>query len=598
MRISATNGASQTSCTYVVGETTGCRLSTLSDGTWTLTAAVTDRAGNQAEAPASLAVVVAATPTVEPLVLTSSDDPSDGVMAVDVKGAASGRLVVVTASDGQRTITCSFIASPSVQGCTLVGVEPGRWSVVATPMDSSGNAGPTTEPLRFEFGGRYAPDGLGGGLFERSAGRTRPLDSEASVALLASMLALIALKRRRDSEPERLDNEDREESGVANYSAGSGSGGIDLRSDWYRPWSSDRLDFGIKQLAHKVHRISPMVGRSLDDGSYLRAIAGILWLALPLLGAVLGIIAALDTSFVVVLPSLWIVIALLVIGTLDAAAGLVAVATYGTAVLIGGGFESADSLRGYLGLAGLMFLIGLVASATRPYRRTSVDDHVWNRIVDFVLIPLFGAWAAGSIFKAIPHLSGLDVDWSNRVGTVEISALLILAVRFALENFARVTVASRLQLIENEHLPKPSETQKMGSRIIRAAVFAFVAVVFVGANWWLAGGVVMFLVPRLLEPFTDRLPRIRGHSRFVPRRLVRVVMMLIVMHWWSQLVLKLVDSNEVQWSFVLMSVPGLALGVVDWFARDDAKWPSNLVSRSLGIATLVIGVAIVRGWIL
>jgi hypothetical protein len=46
-----------------------------------------------------------------------------------------------------------------------------------------------------------------------------------------------------------------------------------------------------------------------------------------------------------------------------------------------------------------------------------------------------------------------------------------------------------------------------------------------------------------------------------------------------------------------MGIPGLALGVVDWFAREGEEWPSTVVSRVLGAVTLLVGVALVRGWL-
>lgn len=107
----------------------------------------------------------------------------------------------------------------------------------------------------------------------------------------------------------------------------------------------------------------------------------------------------------------------------------------------------------------------------------------------------------------------------------------------------------------------------------------------------------MFLVPKLVETKADKFPNSALLHRFLPRNLVRVVAMLLVMLWWGELVGGAVDSHEVQWSFVLMSVPGLFLGVADWFGRDGEEWPSTVASRVLGVATLVLGIALVRGWL-
>jgi len=47
-----------------------------------------------------------------------------------------------------------------------------------------------------------------------------------------------------------------------------------------------------------------------------------------------------------------------------------------------------------------------------------------------------------------------------------------------------------------------------------------------------------------------------------------------------------------------MGIPGLAVGVADWFGREVDDWPSTATSRILGVLTLLLGVALVRGWLL
>ena len=589
-------------CTYVVGDSDGCELPELTDGTWTVSAGVVDLAGNAAAAPDTLDIEVDSAAPAEVLTVSSTDDPADGRMDMRVAGPGDGALVTITATDGTTTVTCTYVAAPETTGCALEGVTPGNWSVVATSADSAGNTGADSSPYTFARTAAPAPvvpeddaDGANGAA--PGGGQSGQVPTEETIRLLASMLALLAIRRRSDNGPTRLGEEDRDSSGVAEFAAGSGSGGLDERTDAYRPPRWDRLDDWMCAAAARVARLSPVFGRAMDDGSYLRALAGIFWLAMPVTGAALGVAAAASTDSVVSLPALGLFVALLVVGTLDAFAGLVAAGAYLVTVLLGGGMDSTDALRGFLGLAAPMFLVGLVASAMRPYRRASVDDHVWNRCVDFVLIPLIGAWAAGAMFSAVPHLSGYDVAWSGRVGTVELATLLVLSGRYVLENTARMLVSVRLARIENESFPEPVDGQRPFSRIVRTAVFAFVAWVFIGGNWWLGAGTAMFLLPKIVETRTDSFPNLPTVHRFVPRNLVRIVAMLFVMLWWGLLVDGAVDANEIQWAFVLMGIPGLALGVVDWFAREGDEWPSTFLSRVLGVATLAVGVALVRGWL-
>ena len=73
---------------------------------------------------------------------------------------------------------------------------------------------------------------------------------------------------------------------------------------------------------------------------------------------------------------------------------------------ISGGIDSTDAIRGLLGLAVLSFAIPLVASTTRPFRRNSAksENWLWTRTSDVVLLSLFGAWAAGAMYDALPGL--------------------------------------------------------------------------------------------------------------------------------------------------------------------------------------------------
>ena len=615
-------GITVTTGTTGSGSTAGNNKKGRSGGGSTTTTTVPS--GNKTTKPRGTAVNVPTSvpksPAGTPDLRTSSDtgvDPADNVTSdrtprVGIEGLSNGDALTLTAQQGATSFTCSYVVGKS-DGCDMPELADGTWTLTASVIDLAGNTADAPGSLEFTVGPEapvevpvvtstvvpttsVAPNRAtdSGGS---DGGESGPLHGEDTIRLIASMLALAAIARRRSDEPRHLGDDDRSASGVAEFAAGSGSGGLDLRSDAYVPPRWDRLDDWMCAVAARSARFSPALGRVLDDGSYLRALVGVLWPVIPAIGAVLGVVAAGNSDHVVTLPALGLFIALLVVGALDAFAGMAAATSYLVSMLLCGGMDSADALRGFLGLAAAMFLVGLIASAMRPYRRVSAGDHLWNRFVDVVLITLIGAWSAGTMFSAVPHLSGYDVAWSGRVGAVEVAALATLLVRWALENAARILVSVRLARIENETFPSPVAGQRLVSRTVRTIVFAFVAWVFVGGNWWLAAGSAMFLVPKLIETQADRFPNSPVLHRMLPRNLVRIVVMLFVMLWWGLLVDGAVSSNDVQWAFVLMSIPGLCLGVADWFARDGEEWPSTVLSRLLGAVTLVVGVALVRGWL-
>jgi outer membrane protein OmpA-like peptidoglycan-associated protein len=63
MTISATNGTNTVSCTYVIGSGTNCTLPTLTDGTWNISATLTDTAGNSSPASGALALTIDTLPS-------------------------------------------------------------------------------------------------------------------------------------------------------------------------------------------------------------------------------------------------------------------------------------------------------------------------------------------------------------------------------------------------------------------------------------------------------------------------------------------------------------------------------------------------------
>lgn len=438
---------------------------------------------------------------------------------------------------------------------------------------------------------------------------TPPLDTNALLGLAVSAFALLALNRRTlsalpavETSSENKEETGREEAGgdLASVEAGFGRNAHTAIEDRIRPPHVFRIDNAIKKIALWCDRQSPMLARIADDGSYARSLFGIGWVLLPIAGVITGVASVFNTDFIVMIPSLALVTVALVIGGLDAASGFAFTVAYGITMLLGGGFSSVNSVRGFFGLAIMSFAPALIASAVRPFRRISVGvDDMWNRINDFVLITLFGAWATGSMYSALPSLTTYKPDHSDRTDYIQLVMLLVLACRWILENGARTLTPLRLGKVEVGEFDEPSQTQQLVSYVLRTALFVFVAVVFIGNTWALWVGAAMFLVPKIIKHFSDTFPNVPFLHRYVPRKLFRTVVMLFVGMWWSTLIQSRFgdSSDSVLYGFVLLGIPGLVLGVVDMFGRDGKKWQSTPLSKSLGVVVLIIGVLTVRGYI-
>ena len=438
-----------------------------------------------------------------------------------------------------------------------------------------------------------------------------PMSNSATIALLASALALLAVSRKSpDAAPVQNEspnsdtpsegNVEREEAGgdIASVGAEYGAHSNELREDRLRTPRFEWVDLLLNRIASSFDRVSPLISRVADDGAYVRTLLGFMWLLLPLAAITAGIASAFDTDFIVMIPSLKFVIAICILGVIDAFAGMLFALSFGVALLLGGGFTSVDSVRGFLGIAVFSFAPPLIAASTRPFRRDSNEDQIhWKRLVDFVLGALFGAWATGGMFGALPSLTTYKPIHSDRTDLIQLVVLLAIASRWIFENVARIYAPQRLRIVEIEEFREVAPMQPFTSLIIRTAMFLFVAAPFIGNNWALWVGGAMFFIPKVVGKFADQFPNFALVHRYLPHNLFRVVVMLFVSLWWGLLINDRYGEspNAVLYAFVLLSVPGIALGVTDWFARESKEWPSTAVSKLLGVAILVIGILCVRG---
>lgn len=144
-------GSADVSCNFVATGTSGsCDLSTLVDGSWTISA-VQAIGTTVSSATAGLPVTVDTTPTSArtPDLAASSDSGSsnsdeitnDNTPTVNVAGV-TGTAVVTATKDGV-SVTCTVSAG----ACTLGTLSDGNWSITVAETDAAGNVSTTAAPL-------------------------------------------------------------------------------------------------------------------------------------------------------------------------------------------------------------------------------------------------------------------------------------------------------------------------------------------------------------------------------------------------------------------------------------------------------------------
>ena len=245
----------------------------------------------------------------------------------------------------------------------------------------------------------------------------------------------------------------------------------------------------------------------------------------------------------------------------------------------------------------------MLASAARPFRREGAQGIVgaWDRTADFVMIVLFGAWGAGSMFSSLPGLTGFRPSYAGDVSRIQLVVLVVLIVRYVLENATTSLTTSRLRELTSTSLPSPSNIQIIISSLTRTASYVFVAAVFIGNNWALWTGAALYLLPKLVALVDDKFPNIESLHRYMPRGILKLTFMMFVVRWWGQLLTTNIGDSEkmITFGFVFLGMPGFITTVMGWFGRSSTReWKQNWFTRISGLVLLIVGFLIVRGVLL
>ena len=374
------------------------------------------------------------------------------------------------------------------------------------------------------------------------------------------------------------------------------------RGDRSRTWrwaGTARVDRLSLELPGRIAPHSPLLARVINDAGYLRAVLGSAYLVMPVLGAVLAVAAVSSVDGAALPPVVGLATALAVLGVFDALAGVIAVVVFVTGVVLLGGITSTDAARTLLGLATLWFTAPLIAGTARPLRRppTMTRQEYWDRTADVVIASLVGAWAVQVIVQGLPGLARLDLPIAARASSIALFVLAALAVRMVIETVAAHWYPRRLSQVQPADMREPSTAQRLAAHLLVLGIFVFVAFSYLGSCWQLYVGGALFILPKLLDLVADRLPNSPRLHAVTPRGIVEIVLMLFVGAVVGSIVLGYFSSGQeaIRNAFVLLSLPGLALALLELFGRDGPERELPFRHQLLGIPLVAIGVLLALG---
>ena len=359
--------------------------------------------------------------------------------------------------------------------------------------------------------------------------------------------------------------------------------------DGSRTWRwplTDSIDRIALAVSTRIHRASPLAARVVADGSTMRAALGSGSVLAPVTGALLGVAAAVDTGGHPVAPSLTLMFALIVLGVFDSFSGFVAATAFGVAVALSGGIESADSVRALLGVGSIWFAIPLIAAGARAFRRPPAESAAdrWHATADVVMGSLLAAWSIQSVVSSLPGLSGLSMPIAERADLVAVVVVVALVARYCVERLAVRLYPERLAAVTFVPAGKPGTTQQVASNLVKAGVFVFVILPYLGFCWQLWAVVAMMVVPSLAGPVKDRFPNSGVLHRTLPRGVPNtLVMMTVGTVLGASLGERITDpASLLVTSFLVLSIPGFVLSVLGLFGRESAAPRTTWVSRLAG----------------
>jgi hypothetical protein len=443
----------------------------------------------------------------------------------------------------------------------------------------------------------------------------------AAFALIAALAAGKAASNNKNSgsssdqstdSADENSRDDYEESDDSEDLASVGTGGLALikRStswgDRSRTWKSkgtQSVDRSWRNGAQSISVFSPLAARTIGDGSYLRAMFGSLSLLAYPIAVVLGVWALIDADRQALPPATLIVIAIALLGTLDAMAGFFAAAIYAIGITVSGNIFTREEALTVAGVMIIFFAPALLASAIRPVRRLiSSDDDRWERITDYALVGLLSYFTLSKVVGALNGLSGLKLPISADAKQIALIVAIAITARIILEDLATYLYPVRLETVSPDY-KEPTTFQQVISLEFKTFLFVTLAIPFVGFNIQLLIGTFFFLLPSILGlTVGDKYPKVPGLGRIVPKGALKIIVMIFVGSIFANWVETLFENPEdfIPWSFALLAIPGLVLKFAGDFAEKPGyDWRKTDFGRTVyrigGIAIYILIVQMVRG---
>ena len=360
------------------------------------------------------------------------------------------------------------------------------------------------------------------------------------------------------------------------------------------------LDTFTHDLTLRLATISPVISKVVNDGAYLRAIFGSMWLALPITGVALATVALVQPSIELRPPTWELFLAIAVLGMFDAFSGLLATLVYSIGMISIYGISDLSDIRLMLGVLLLGFgpaLIGVAFRAIRKQYETSFA-YLWDRLVDLAVLTFFISWSVSSMVATLPALAGRTLVVANHTAEFSLLLAIAIAIRILFEELAARGYSKRLDTINPTEVPGTSQVQKVISTLIRLFLFIFVTAAFMGNVWQVWVGSFIFILPNILGWFADRFPNYPWIWKLIPQGVPGLAMTLVVSSVSAGFISGWLEGNPEypQYLFMLLPLPVFLIGLIGMFGREGKDDEERPIMQPKWRWVYRIGGIVMLGW--
>ena len=374
--------------------------------------------------------------------------------------------------------------------------------------------------------------------------------------------------------------------------------GLGDRSPTWRAPGTQAVHSTLARLTMATARYSIILPRAISDGTWARAMFGSNALLLWVAGLVVGLVSLFQSGFTVIPGSLTIILAIIILGILDAMAGFIAWATITLGAVLTLHVRTVQDVLTIFGLGLLAISLTLFAHYLRPLRRVGHSGLVglWDRFADYVIPPVVIAFTAAAIAKGLNGLSGLEIIDTEDVVSIELVAGAMIVVRMALEDLSRKLYPLRSAEAAMPKPPLPPTAWRLAAIGCRTVLTYLVFAAFVGYSWMPMVAAIVLSVPLVLGVYHSEIPTVPGIHRWLPKGITEltfttVIGILIAAYLFKTSAVEALLPGLL----VLLMIPSALLAIMHAFADHRSAWKNVWPKRLMGVPVYFIMVGLTTG---